>query len=153
MPQVEPRLLKREFESSFTFTRSTGPIVGRFLTELRDRKIFGIVGSDGKVLVPPLEYDPKTFAALEAFVEVGQRGTVQSWCWVKEPREKHLLKRPFAFALILLDGADTPMVHMVDAGNESAMSTGMRVRVRWAEETRGSITDIECFEPVQENTL
>jgi uncharacterized OB-fold protein len=148
MPQDEPKLLKREFESSFTFTRSTGPIVGRFLTELRDRKIFGIVGSDGKVLMPPLEYDPKTFAALETFVEVGQRGTVQSWCWVKEPREKHLLKRPFAFALILLDGADTPMVHMVDAGGESAMSTGMQVKVRWAEETRGSITDIECFEPV-----
>jgi uncharacterized OB-fold protein len=148
MPQDEPKLLKKEFESSFTFTRSTGPIAGRFLTELRDRKIFGIVGRGGKVLVPPLEYDPKTFAALEAFVEVGQRGTVQSWCWVKEPREKHLLKRPFAFALILLDGADTPMVHMVDAGDESAMSTGMQVRVRWAEETRGSITDIECFEPV-----
>ena len=147
MPQDEPKLLQREFESSFTFTRSTGPIVGRFLTELRDRKIFGIVGSDGKVLVPPLEYDPKTYAALEKFVEVGQTGTVQSWCWVKKPREKHLIKKPFAFALILLDGADTPMLHMVDAGKESAISTGMKVKVRWAEETRGSITDIECFEP------
>ncbi len=147
MSQDGTKIFKQEFESSFTFTRSTGPIVGRFLTELRDRKIFGIVGSDGKVLVPPLEYDPKTFAALEKFVEVEQYGTVQSWCWVKEPREKHLLKRPFAFALILLVGADTAMVHMVDVGDESAMSTGMRVKARWAEETRGSITDIECFEP------
>ena len=148
MTQDSSKLLKREFESSFTFTRSTGPIVGRFLTELRDRKIFGIVGSDGKVLMPPQEYDPKTFAALDKFVEIEQTGTVQSWCWVKEPREKHLFDEPFAFALILLDGADTPMVHMVDASDESAMSTGMRVKVRWAEETKGSITDIECFEPV-----
>jgi len=148
MSQDGTKLLKQEFESSFTFTRSTGPIVGRFLTELRDQKIFGIKGSDGRVLVPPLEYDPKTFAALEKFVEVEQTGTVQSWCWVKEPREKHLIQRPFAFALILLDGADTPMVHMVDAGDESAMKTGMQVKARWAAETKGSITDIECFEPV-----
>ena len=148
MNQDGSKLLKSEFESSFTFTRSTGPIVGRFLTELRDRKIFGIAGSDGKVLMPPLEYDPETFAALDKFVEVKQTGMVQSWCWVKEPRGKHLFKKPFAFALILLDGADTPLLHMVDATDESSMSTGMRVKVRWARETKGSITDIECFEPV-----
>ena len=147
MSDETPKLLQREFTSSFTFTRSTGPVIGRFLTELRDRKIYGIVGSDGKVLVPPLEYDPKTFATLEEFVEVEQTGTVQSWCWVKAPREKHLLKKPFAFALIQLEGADTPMLHMVDAGDESAMSTGMKVKVRWAETTNGRITDIECFEP------
>jgi len=28
------------------------------------------------------------------------------------------------------------------------METGMRVRVRWADETVGAITDIACFEPI-----
>jgi uncharacterized OB-fold protein len=28
------------------------------------------------------------------------------------------------------------------------MKTGMRVRIRWAEERKGSINDIACFEPV-----
>ena len=146
-------LLRAEFTSSFTFTRSTGPVVGRFLTELKDRRIFGIKGSDGKVLVPPLEYDTNTFEALHEFVEVGQTGVVQTWCWVNQPREKHLLDRPFAWALIKLDGADTAMLHMVNAGDESAMSTGMRVKARWAEETKGSITDIKFFEPIQEAFL
>jgi uncharacterized OB-fold protein len=27
------------------------------------------------------------------------------------------------------------------------MSTGMRVKVRWADEREGSINDIACFEP------
>jgi hypothetical protein len=27
------------------------------------------------------------------------------------------------------------------------MSTGMRVRIRWAEEREGHIADIACFEP------
>jgi uncharacterized OB-fold protein len=150
LSQGESDLLRKEFESSFTFTRSTGPVVGRFLTGLRDRRIVGIKGSDGKVLVPPLEYDPLTFEALSDFVEVEQTGAVRTWCWVNQPREKHLMDRPFAWALVQLDGSDTPMLHMVDARDESAMSTGMRVKVRWAEETRGSITDIECFEPVRE---
>jgi uncharacterized OB-fold protein len=147
MPEDRSDLLRQEFESSFTFTRSTGPVVGRFLTELRDRKVFGIKGTDGKVLVPPLEYDPETFEALEEFIEVKQTGVIQTWCWVNKPREKHLMDKPFAWAMILLDGADTPLLHMVDAAKEENMSTGMRVKIRWADKTQGSITDIECFEP------
>ena len=146
--QNEPELLKQEFVSSFTFTRSTGPVVGRFLTELRDRKIMGTKASDGKVYVPPLEFDPRTYEALDKFVEVDQVGVVQTWCWVRHPREKHLIQSPFAWALIQLNGADTPMLHMVDAGDESKMATGMRVKACWADETTGSITDIKCFIPV-----
>jgi uncharacterized OB-fold protein len=47
----------------------------------------------------------------------------------------------------LLDGADTSLLHVVDAADESALSTGLRVRPRWRAETRGEILDIECFEP------
>jgi uncharacterized protein len=54
---------------------------------------------------------------------------------------------PFAYALIQLDGAATPLLHVVDAGAESAMRTGMRVRARWAEQPAGAITDIQAFEP------
>jgi uncharacterized protein len=144
---AQPELLSQAFTLGYTYTRSTGPIVGRFLTALRDRKLVGIRGSDGRVFAPPLEFDPLTAEALEDFVELGETGEVKTWCWVKHPRDKHPLDRPFAWALIQLDGADTPMLHCIDAGEESAMSTGMRVKVRWAEETRGHITDIACFEP------
>jgi uncharacterized OB-fold protein len=57
------------------------------------------------------------------------------------------LDRPFAWALIRLDGADTGMLHAVDGGSAGQMRTGMRVRPRWAAQTSGQITDIECFEP------
>ncbi len=144
---TEPATLSQDFELGFTYTRSTGPVVGRFLTELRERRIFGIRGSDDRVLVPPMEYDPQTAEALSEFVEVGQSGEVKTWCWVTEPRDKHPLSRPFAWALILLEGADVPLVHAVDAGEISAMQTGMKVRVRWADETRGHILDIACFAP------
>jgi uncharacterized OB-fold protein len=131
----------------YPYTRTVGPVTGRFMTGLRDGTIWGIRAVDGRVLVPPAEYDPVTSETLSEFVEVGQSGVVTTWAWVHEPREKHLLDRPFAFALIRLDGADTAMLHLVDAGEEAAMSTGMRVAARWRDEREGHIRDIECFVP------
>ena len=70
-----------------------------------------------------------------------------TWAWVNEPRNLQPLERPFAWALIRLDGADTAMLHAVDAGDPGAMKTGMRVEPRWRDERIGMITDIECFVP------
>lgn len=147
MSQSQPETLSKGFELGFTYTRSTGPVIGRFFSGLRDGKVFGVRGSDGKVYVPPPEYDPRTAVALDDFVEVGDTGTVRSFSWVAHPRAHHLFDKPFAFALITLDGADVPMLHMVDAGNSDAMKTGMKVRIRWAGQRTGNITDIACFEP------
>ena len=146
---AELNALSQPFELGFTYTRSTGPVVGRFLTGLKNRQIVGNRASDGRVVVPPMEYDPVTADPLDDFVEVGQEGEIVSWCWVAEPREAHPLDEPFAWAMIRLDGADIPMVHCVRASDQAAMATGARVRAHWAEETIGFITDIRYFELVE----
>ncbi len=142
---VAAETLSQEFELGFTYTRSTGPVVGRFLTGLRDGKVYGIRGSDGRVLVPPPEYDPLTAAALTEFVEVGQEGRLLSWCWVAEPREAHNLQQPFAWAMVQLDGADVAMIHYLEAPSAEAIASGARVGISWADERQGFITDIRCF--------
>ena len=142
----QPDVLHQAFELGFTYTRSTGPVVGRFLTELKKRNIVGIKASDGRVIVPPMEYDPDTAEELGEFVEVGQQGEIVSFAWVREPRAAHPFDRPFAWAMIKLDGADVPMVHCVAAEAESDVATGARVQAVWADEPRGFITDIRCFE-------
>ncbi len=140
-------ILRQPFTLGYTYTRSTGPIVGRFLTELRAGKIVGTRGSDGRVLVPATEYDPVTAEALSEIVEVSDVGTVTNWCWVNEPTEHHPLDKPFAWAMIQLDGADTSMIHAVDTGGDAAaISAGTRVRARWSEQGVGNIKDIACFE-------
>ena len=131
----------------YAYWRSVGPVLGRFFGELRERRIVGIRRLDGAVLVPPTEADPESGETLRDFAPVGPSGVVTTWAWVYEPSAKHPLDRPFAWALIRPDGADSALLHAVDAGRESAMSTGMRVRPRWRPETEGSILDIECFEP------
>jgi uncharacterized protein len=150
MTQTESEILAAPHVLEYPYTRSTGPVIGRFLTGLRERRIEGVRGSDGRVIVPPAEYDPITGEPLDEFVEVGQVGVVTTWAWVYRPRAKHPLDRPFAWALIRLDGADTAMLHAVDAGDPARMRTGMRVRVRWREETSGEIQDITCVEPEED---
>src|SRR5262249_56186683 len=78
-------------------------------------------------------------------VPVSAVGTVASWTWQAEPLEGQPLDRPFAWALIKLDGADTLLMHAVDAGESDAIRTGTRVHAHWADETVGAITDIAYF--------
>jgi uncharacterized OB-fold protein len=134
-------------EIGFDYTRSLGPTLSRFMAALADRRILGARAADGRVHAPPFEYDPVTFAPPEELVPVGPEGTVMSWSWAPRPLEGQPLVHPFAWALIRLDGADTAMLHAVDAGSAEAMRTGMRVRARWADNTVGHIRDIACFEP------
>lgn len=145
------RTLSAPVTVAFDYTRSTGPVLGRFLTGLRDGTLVGGRTSEGKVVVPPPEFDPVTHEAIDDFVEVAPTGTVTSWTWVPEPVQDQPFDRPFAFALVTLDGADAPLLHALDVASPDQVSTGMRVQVRWAEERVGAITDIACFEPLSES--
>ena len=132
----------------FPYTRTLGPVYSAFLTGMRDGKILGIRSRDGRVLCPPTEWDPNTGEGLDPeLVEVGPGGVVETWAWVSAPTRKHPLDHEFAFALIRLDGADTALLHAVDAGSMDAMRTGMRVKPRWKSERVGNITDVEAFVP------
>jgi uncharacterized OB-fold protein len=131
----------------YTYRRSVGPVIGRFLGALTEGKILGARTASGKVVVPPQEHDPETGEPIIELVEVAPRGVVTTWSWIAEPRRGQPLDRPFAWALVKLDGADTAMLHAVDAGSPERMKTGLRVVARFRDARAGSIRDIACFEP------
>jgi uncharacterized OB-fold protein len=147
MPENE--VLHAGHRLEYPYSRSVGPVIGGFLTALRDGRLMGVRGSAGTVIVPPTEYDPVTGADTGELVEVGPGGIVESWAWVARPLPKHPLSRPFAWALIRLDGAHTAMLHVVDAGGPDRLARGDRVtpRFRPADERVGAMTDIEAFVP------
>jgi uncharacterized OB-fold protein len=150
--------LSAPLKLSFDYTRSVGPTLSQFFTALRERRIVGVRGSDGRVYVPPAEFDPVTYERLTEIVPVAGVGTVLSWSWQPQPLAGQPLDRPFAWALIKLDGADVALLHAVDAGSSDAISTGARVHAHWVDEPAGAITDIAYFalgdeeEPVSETT-
>jgi uncharacterized protein len=137
--------LSAPLKLSFDYTRSVGPLLSQFFTALRERRIVGVRGADGRVHVPPAEFDPVTYERLTEIVPVASVGTVVSWTWQQAPLEGQPLDRPFAWALIRLDGADTPLLHAVDASDAVNISTGARVHAHWVDEPVGAITDIAYF--------
>ncbi|MER6388154.1 Zn-ribbon domain-containing OB-fold protein [Streptomyces sp. NPDC059382] len=142
-----PEVLRAPLVVEFPFTRSLGPVQSAFLTGLRERVVLGVTTSDGRVMVPPVEYDPVTADEIRDLVEVSTTGTVTTWAWNGEPRPQQPLATPFAWVLVRLDGADTAILHALDAPDPESVATGMRVRIRWAADRVGAITDIACFEP------
>ena len=142
-------VLRAPLTIGYDFQRTTGPVIGAFLTGLRSKKVLGIKDSAGRVVCPPVEYDPTSGEPLTEMVEVADEGTITSWSWVETVREGQPLATPHALALIKLDGADTSMLHAVDATVADAVSTGARVRIRWSDERRGLLGDIACFELVE----
>ena len=132
-----------QFTLEFPYRRSLGPVVGAFFTGLREGRILGSRTKDGRVLCPPLEYDPDTGSSVDAaLVEIGDTGIVEHAAWVDKPMRKHPLQEPFSWVLVKLDGADTSLLHAARA----RVAKGDRVKVRWRTERTGNITDIECFE-------
>ncbi|MFE9399115.1 Zn-ribbon domain-containing OB-fold protein [Streptomyces flavidovirens] len=144
-----PEVLRAPLVVEFPFTRSLGPVQSAFLTGLRERTVLGVKTAGGGVLVPPVEYDPVTAEEIRDLVEVAPTGTVTTWAWNPAPRRDQPLRTPFAWVLVKLDGADTALLHVLDAPGPDAVRTGMRIRIRWAAEPTGAITDIACFEPYE----
>jgi uncharacterized OB-fold protein len=103
--QIDPHEppLSAPLKLSFDYTRSVGPLLSQFFTALRERRIVGVRGSDGRVHVPPAEFDPVTYERLTEIVPVASVGTVVSWSWQSTPLAGQPLDRPFAWALIKLE--------------------------------------------------
>jgi len=135
---AEQRVLHAPMKVEFDYTRSLGPVLSQFMSALKQHSVLGGVISDGRVVVPPPEYDPITHAAVTELVPVSDFGVVQSWSWVSEPVAQQPLDKPFAFAQVLLDGADAPLLHAVAVDSPADISTGLRVKIRWAETSPGS---------------
>jgi uncharacterized OB-fold protein len=146
-PLVEPWTL------AFPYTRSTGATLGRFFAGLSEGRILGRRAADGQVFVPPLEHDPRDGSTLGEWVEVSSVGTVETHTWIERPLPTHPRQVPFAFAMVRLDGADTPLLHVVDAPAREAVYTGLRVRACWAEQQSGHIRDLAGFEPLREEVV
>ena len=147
---AEAEILSAPLVLEYPFSRTVGPVQSAFLTGLREGLVLGVRAGDGRVLCPPVEYDPVTSEELTELVELADTGEVTTWSWEPAPRRNQPLDRPFAWALVRLDGADTGILHALDAGSPDRVRTGMRVRVRWRDEREGAVTDIVCFEPEED---
>ena len=144
--------LSAPIELQFDYTRSVGPTIGRFMTGLAEGHVVGVRVSDGRVFVPPVEYDPSTGSAVTDFVSVADEGVVVSWTWAPHPLPGQPLSTPFAWVLVRLDGADTAILRTALDVARGRMRCRQRrdagSRVRWARDrASGRLATSVCFEP------
>src|SRR3974377_1599473 len=84
-PNAGEEVLTSDHVLEYPYSRSVGPVIGAFLTGWRDGKVLGATAPDGRVIVPPTEYDPTTAEPTGELVEVGPAGALAGWAGVGRP--------------------------------------------------------------------
>lgn len=75
-------------------------------------------------------------------VELPDRGTVTTFCVVNVPFAGATVKIPYTSGAILLDGADIPLMGLIQEAEADEVRMGMRVEAVWApEDERGPTMD------------
>jgi uncharacterized OB-fold protein len=127
-----------------------GRVGSKFLTTIRDeKKIMGIkCNKCNKVFVPPRQTCDVCMEDIrDNWVDVQNTGKVTNFTVVRYD-DKHLPKKaPYVLAMIQLDGADTPLVHVVEGIDLDKAKIGMKVQAVFAKETTNTILDIDHFAP------
>ncbi|HLG88496.1 MAG TPA: Zn-ribbon domain-containing OB-fold protein [Alphaproteobacteria bacterium] len=137
------------------YTHDKGPIVTEFYERLAENKILGRhCPKCGRVLLPPRAFCDRDFADTDKWVEVGQKGVIETFTVVFQ-KFRGLPDPPYCIAYVRLDGADTSILNfvrvpgLVDAeAVRHKLKVGQKVKVVFAPkgERTGRITDF-WFEP------
>ncbi len=131
-------------------TYTAGAVGSRFLIELRDnKKIMGTRCTVCElVYVPARSVCKHCFAQLDKWVEVSDRGTLQTYTVAGQANGVQPVDPPIIYGVVLLDGASTGLVHMISGVDLEKLAVGMRVKAVFAEKRVGSILDIKYFAPL-----
>jgi uncharacterized OB-fold protein len=152
---VEPGAPVEIFERtvSLPYSLTAGSLLSRFFTDVREHRcLHGVrCTSCGMVIVPPLPACATCWADTEGWIEVADRGTVTTFVVVNVPFHGQEMPLPYVLARILLDGADTSMLHVLGDVDPSSIRMGMRVEAVWGEQRTGyPADDIRFFRPTGE---
>jgi uncharacterized OB-fold protein len=131
-------------------TYTAGAVGSRFLIELRDnKKIMGTrCTACDLVYVPARSVCKHCFAQLDKWVEVSDRGTLQTYTVAGQANGVQPVDPPIIYGVILLDGASTGLVHMLSEVDLEKLAVGMRVKAVFREKRTASILDIKYFAPL-----
>jgi uncharacterized OB-fold protein len=135
---------------------SVGAGYSTFLRAIREGRILGARCPDtGKVYVPPRLSSVETASLMSELVELPDRGVVYTYCIVNIKFYDQVLEIPYAYAYIVLDGADSAIMHLIQECPVEEMRPGMRVEAVWKDpsEWTESMENIRYFKPTGEADL
>lgn len=146
-----------KYKLDLKYEHAYGPYYGRMFDEIRtNKRIMGVRLPDSdSALLPPREADDISHKRTGTWKTCLDTGTIRACSIINLEFLGQTRPPPYVYAEIVLDGASTKMIHMIDIDDvESAkqrIKPGTRVRAVWREGERvGSLRDIERFEVIDE---
>ncbi|MCB1249677.1 MAG: Zn-ribbon domain-containing OB-fold protein [Acidimicrobiales bacterium] len=127
-----------------------GKATSRFLNAVAEKRLVGQrCPVCRKVYVPPRGVCPTDGVPTEEEIELPHVGTVTSFCVVNVQFYGQVMELPYVSALILLDGTDIPLMHLIQEVPADQVHMGMRVEAVWVpdEELGPTLESIKYFRP------
>jgi uncharacterized OB-fold protein len=139
--------------AAMTFSYTPGQASSRYLKGIAQRKILGARAEPGaRVYVPPRGADPQLGKPTTEQVEVADRGTLVSFCVVNVSFHGGTQEIPYTTGNILLDGADQPIMHLIQECPVDQVRIGMRLEAVWVDDADlgPTMESIRWFRPTGE---
>jgi uncharacterized OB-fold protein len=132
------------------YTWSIGEVGSRFLTEIKEnKKIWGTRCSVCDfVFIPPKKTCTYCFVPMHEWTEVKDEGVLQTFTVTRYETDLIPQDSPRIIGIVLLDGADTGLVHLIGETPPENVKVGMRVKAVFNKERKGHILDIKHFKPI-----
>ena len=157
VPEQELLVLKKTISVNQRY--ATGPVMGKMLKALKDKKILATKCPEcGRIQLPAREFCAACRVEAPEFVEVGPKGTVTIndivYYSSPDPLTGEARETPYGSINVLLDGCQgnetfwhyirpDQTFKITERWNEKL---GTRVRPVWAKKRKGEISDILYFE-------
>ena len=144
-------MLDTPIHIDYAFT--AGLAQSRFLKGLSEGRFLGQrCPRCGKVYVPPRGSCPTDGIPTTDEVELGNTGTVTTYCVVNVPFQGQAIEIPYICAQVLLDGANLAFMGLIQEIPADQVRMGMRVEAVWvpAEELGPSMASVRYFRPTGE---
>ncbi|HNN57269.1 MAG TPA: AMP-binding protein, partial [Leptospiraceae bacterium] len=133
-----------------------GKALSRFYTGLREEGKFygtarkGCEKCNGAVQLPPKSFCGLCHEECNDWVEVPNRGVVESFTTVYMEFPGQPTKPPYTYGYIKMEGTATHLYHMIREIEEKDIHIGLKVEAVWApvENRRGNLHDIQYFRPL-----
>lgn len=145
---------KVEFHPRMAYAYDAGYAIGRYLDGLKAGKLVGVhCRKCGRTLIPPRSFCEQCFVPLDTWVDLKDRGTVNTFSISYVRWDAARIKDPELPAVIDIEGASpgVGILHVLGEVDPKKIKMGMKVKAVWkpAKEREGKITDIKYFKPVR----
>jgi len=149
------------WEPQLEYRWDAGAAISRFLTGLKEGKIYGVrCRQCGRTVTPPRAFCELDFKPMDEWVELADTGTINTFSICYITWDMKPLRKPQIPAVVEIDGT-VPRVgflHLIGGVSGTSIAAvrrqvqvGMPVRAVWKPRDRrqGAITDIISFEPLK----